>query len=94
MWGQVIRLLNRARLFYLVIGTYVQGSDCFMVAVTILILAASIWLLWEWRTGALSPDAPHAGRRDPVTAVEVRSLPTSAALNADAAVVARIDPRA
>ena len=64
-----------------------------MITVIILILAASIWLLWEWRTGALSPDAPHEGRREPLAAARVRSLPTSAALNADAVVVARMDPR-
>jgi len=64
-----------------------------MIAVTILILAASIWLLWEWRTGALSPDAPRSGRRHPAAAASLRSLPTSAALNADAVVVARMDPR-
>lgn len=64
-----------------------------MITVIILMLAASIWLLWEWRTGALSPGAPHAGRREALAAARVRSLPTSAALNADAVVVARMDPR-
>lgn len=64
-----------------------------MIIVTLLILAASIWLLWEWRTGALSPAAPQSERRTPFAAAGDRALPTSAALNADAVVTARIDPR-
>lgn len=64
-----------------------------MVIVTLLVLAASIWLLWEWRTGALVPSGHLAGRRMAPTAVgRRRSLPTSAALNVDADVSSRMSP--
>ena len=68
-----------------------------MIAVTLLVLAASIWLLWEWRSGALLPSQEansvvgrRSGRGDER---RVRMLPTSAALNADAEVAARVGPR-
>jgi hypothetical protein len=64
-----------------------------MVAVTLLLVAVSIWLFWEWRTGALAPRAEVAGRREPATIASTgRSLPTSGALNADAQVAARQEP--
>ena len=64
-----------------------------MITVALLLLAVTIWLIWEWRTGALAPAADRAGRRLPGERLErSRTLPTSASLNVDAAVVARADP--
>ncbi len=65
-----------------------------MVIVILLVAAASIWLLWEWRSGALAPGGHLVDRRlAPASAGRRRTLPTSAALNVDAAVSARAVPR-
>ena len=65
-----------------------------MVIVILLVSAASIWLMWEWRTGALAPAGNVVGRRVAATpAGRARVLPTSAALNVDASVAARTESR-
>ena len=65
-----------------------------MIAVAILVALASLWLLWEWKTGALSPPGRSVGHRVRSSSkVATMRLPTSAALNADATVVARMTPR-
>ena len=65
-----------------------------MILVMLVLFLVSLWLFWEWWTGALAP-ATDRPRRRLVAGVggRSRSLPTSAALNADAAAVARNDPR-
>lgn len=66
-----------------------------MIAVAMLVVLASLWLLWEWKTGALSPPDRSVGHRVRASSrVPTMRLPTSAALNADAVVVARTTPRA
>ncbi len=57
-----------------------------MIIVALLVLAASLWLCWEWRSGALTPPAYRAESRRAVNRSDDSGwLPTAAALNADAA---------
>ena len=66
-----------------------------MIAVALLVMIASLWLLWEWKTGALAPPGSSAGHRVSSSSRQAgMRLPTSAALNADAVVVARTTPPA
>ena len=59
-----------------------------MIVVAALVLMASVWLLWEWRSGALVPAEPAVGRRigvrPTVTSKTSAKLPTAAALRVDA----------
>ena len=65
-----------------------------MAIVVLLVLAASIWLMREWRTGALAPAENVVGRRSAATPPgRARVLPTAAALNVDASVVAQAESK-
>ena len=81
-----------------------------MILVALLFVVVTVWLGWEWWSGAMiPPDGRSADRmvagvtvsagRPRVTGVtatvkRTTPLPTSAALNADAAVIARMEPLA
>ena len=47
-----------------------------MVIVILLVSAASIWLMWEWRTGALAPAGNVVGRRVAATPGWTRPRPS------------------
>ena len=62
-----------------------------MLIAILLVAAASVWLLWEWRTGALAGERPEQFGPAPLsTAVRKEEpLPTAAARRADAVVPLR-----
>ena len=63
-----------------------------MLMLAMIILIAVAWLVWEWKSAALAPQAGSAGRKTGSTSGAGASrLPTAAALLVDADVTARLD---